>query len=471
MTASSIPDSLPSADELVEPPNLWNQTPWCPAQLFGWIAGLTCAVLAACAAPDDTSSTSPKTIVGENRLNFNRLALNRLALNRLALNRLALNRLALNRLALNGTTELDMTEEGREVLKYVAQCALRDGDVLVAEHEGVTYEFPGLLGLAPQWEDAPLQQGDQRMLSACLLAHVNAFGVSVPISLRDQGSLPSSPDERIQYSVYEGTFFGQVFEDGELKVYSCQGSVSTAALEHSEDRALRVCTDGTGECAIVPVGRCLDVCEQRHPDEGWVDCWANGVRYRETVSVYLFADDPDGKNQRCTTRTCKMNSAIGNAAILDCNGKDKCDVDCESDATCSIDGAATNDLAAKAGAARFSEIDCYGNNNCLVECRAGASCDVDCQNTNNCKVTCENDALCDVHCGSASGSGPGPGPGPGDDDGDNEQPGNNCDDIKCRGGASCLIACNDVNNCGFSECYEGAESCPGDVIVCGRPCP
>jgi hypothetical protein len=404
-------------------------------------------------------STAPKSVVGDNRLALNRLALNRLALNRLALNRLALNRLALNRLALNGATDLDTSADGREVLKYVAQCALRDGDVLVAEHEGVTYEFPGLLGLAPQWEDAPLPEGAQRAVSACLLAHVNAFGVSVPISLRDRGSLLSSPEERIQYSVYEGTFFGQVFEDGEFKTYSCQGSVSTAALEHSENRALRVCTDSTGECGIVPVGRCLDVCEQRHPDEGWVNCWAEGVRYPETVSVYLFADDPDGRNQRCTTKDCKMESATGSAAILDCDGKDKCAADCDSDATCSIDGAATGDLSADVGAARFSEIDCFGNDNCTVACQAGASCDVDCLNTNNCKVTCESDALCDVHCGSAGG----------EDDG--AWGGNNCDDIKCRGGASCLIACGDVNNCGFSECYEGANSCPGDVIVCGRPCP
>jgi hypothetical protein len=460
MTASSFPDALAADEGLVEPSDLWSQTAGYSAHLYGWIAGLTCAVLAACTTSpgDGMMSSAPQSIVGENRLGYNRLALNRLALNRLALNRLALNRLALNRLALNGATDLDATEEGREVLKYVAQCALRDGDVLVAEHEGVTYEFPGLLGLAPQWESALLQASDQRMISACLLAHVNAFGVSVPISLRDKGSLPSTADERLLYSVYEGTFFGQVFEDGVFKTYSCQGSVSTAALEHSQDRARRVCTDDTGECAIVPVGRCLDVCEQRHPDEGWVNCWADGELYPETVSVYLFADDPDGKNQRCTTRSCKMESATGTAAILDCNGKDKCQAECDSDATCSIDGAATVDLAARAGAARFSEIDCYGNNTCSVECKGGASCDVDCQNTNDCKVTCESDALCDVHCGSAG-------------EGGGAQEGYDCDEIKCRDGAACLIACNDVNDCGFSECYQGAISCPGDVIVCGRPCP
>jgi hypothetical protein len=469
MPAPSILDSLQHGDDpLVDPLTLWNQKVWCPAQLHGWIAGLACAVLVACAAPsdEDTMSTAPKSVVGENQL-----ALNRLALNRLALNRLALNRLALNRLALNGATELDVTEDGREVLKYVAQCALRDGDILVAEQAGVTYEFPGLLGLAPQWETAPLPAGSQRAVSACLLAHVNAFGVSVPISLRDKGALLSTPDERILYSVYEGTFFGQVFEAGAFRTYSCQGSVSTAALEHSADRSLRVCTDDTGECDIVPVGRCLDVCELRHPDEGWVNCWAEGVRYPETVSVYLFADDPDGRNQRCTTKNCTLASATGSAAMLDCNGKDSCDADCDSDATCSIDGAATNDFSARVGAARFSEIDCYGNNNCAVACQAGASCDVDCLNTNNCKVTCESDALCDVHCGSVGSSGDDDDDDDKWDDRDDDGYGNNCDDIKCRGGASCLISCGDANNCGFSECYEGANSCPGDVIVCGRPCP
>jgi hypothetical protein len=420
-------------------------------------AGLLVAALSACVSgapeemPEDMMNRYQPRIMGENRLGFNRLALNRLALNRLALNRLALNRLSADRLLLNGSEDLVQTEEGRELLRYVAQCALVEGDVLVADYHGTTYEFPGLLGLAPTWETEPLSAGSQRMLSACLLAHVNAFGVSVPISLRASQVLPTTPAEREQYSVFEGSFFGQVFEGDQIKTYSCQGSAATAALEHSENRAQRVCTDNSGECGIESVGRCRDVCEQRREDEGWVNCRAHGVLYPETISVYLFADNPDGMNRHCTSDDCQMDNPEGSAAILDCAGMDSCATDCNSDSTCSIDGTMTQTFQASVGAARFSEIDCYGNNNCDVACREGASCDVDCMNTNNCKVDCSRDAACEIRCGGPNG--------------------NNCDDIQCRRGASCVIHCGGVDNCEFSECHAGAISCPGDIIVCGRPCP
>jgi hypothetical protein len=420
------------------------------------LAGLLCAAVSACvsSAPDEMSDDMNRyqpRIIGENRLALNRLALNRLALNRLALNRLALNRLSEDRLTLNGSNELVQTEEGRELLRYVAQCALVEGDILVAEYQGTTFEFPGLLGLTPAWESQPLTAGGQRMLSACLLAHVNAFGVSVPISLRASQVLPTTPGERQQYSVYEGTFFGQVFDGDAIKTYSCQGSAATAALEHSDDRAMRVCTDAASQCAIESVGRCRDVCEQRREDEGWVNCRAHGVLYPETISVYLFADNADGMNQHCTSDGCRLDNPEDTAAMLDCAGMDDCDTDCNDNSTCSIDGAMTNHFKAHIGAARFSEVDCYGNNGCDVNCSGGASCDVDCMNTNNCKVTCSTDASCDIRCGGSSG--------------------NDCDDIECRRGASCIIHCGGVDNCEFSECHAGALTCPGDIIVCGRPCP
>jgi hypothetical protein len=424
------------------------------------------AVLSACVAGAEEIAAGPSNLTeipaqsvnpyqpqatGENRLALNRLALNRLALNRLALNRLALDELPDGQLRINGADELVQTEDGRELLRYVAQCALAEGDILVAEHGGMRFELPGLLGLAPAWRDEALSASGQRLLSACLLAHVNAFGMSVPISLRAGEVLPSTPDERQQYSVYEGAFFGQVFDGDEIKIYACQGSVSTAALEHSEHRALRVCTDASPQCAVESVGRCRDVCEQRRKDEGWGRCRAHGVLYPETISVYLLAADPDGMNQRCTSDECQLNSAAGTAAILDCDGTDRCSTGCEDDATCSIHGAMTNNLEVEIGAARFSEVDCYGSNNCNVSCSDGASCEIDCMNDNNCKIDCSEDASCDIRCGGPNG--------------------NNCNDIKCRSGASCIVHCGGVDNCAISQCHTGAVTCPGDIIVCGRPCP
>src|SRR5262245_12570759 len=63
---------------------------------------------------------------------------------------------------------------GRDLLKYVAICALPDGDELVTGDD----RFPGFYGLAPEWATGSCGAECQRWVSACLLAHVNAKGQS-----------------------------------------------------------------------------------------------------------------------------------------------------------------------------------------------------------------------------------------------------------------------------------------------------
>lgn len=443
---------------------------------------------------------------------------NRLSMNRLALNRLALNRLALNRLALNGvipggagTGELLASEEGREILAYVVQCALEDGDVLTASVDGQTYEFPGLLGLVPDWEHHGIDLDEQRLVSACLLAHVNAFGVSVPISVRAHHVVTSTPQERRDYPVYEGTFFGQLFDGETMWAYACQGSLAEAALEHSYDRELRRCTDATDECAIVTVGRCRDVCRERSQDEGWTECWADGVRYDDAISVYLFADDPDGENQRCQWNHCGMDNQPDTAAILDCNGKKHCSATCTTDGICTIDGSQSKHLDIDVAGARLGEVDCFKTKycgvtcteqascdvectrgkDCAVDCREGASCDVDCTDGDDCEVECATGASCNIDCYDAddceircrAGSACNIRCGGSDDSCDmiDCQAGSTCDiECKssddcdftlCRPGAACLLTCTNEEDCEFQYCPGGAMSCGNGVLACGRPCP
>jgi hypothetical protein len=443
---------------------------------------------------------------------------NRLSMNRLALNRLALNRLALNRLALNGvipggmgTGELLATEEGREILSYVVQCALSEGETLTATVNGQTYQFPGLLGLVPAWEHQGINEAAQRLISACLLAHVNALGVSVSISVRSHHVVTSTPQERRDYPVYEGSFFGQLFDGATMRAYACQGSASTAAREHSHDRELRLCTDATEECAIAAVGRCRDVCQQRSQDEGWTECSANGVLYQDTISVYLFADDPDGQNQRCQSSHCVMENAPDTAAILDCNGKNHCTAACSVDGTCTIDASKSKHLDIAVAGARLGEVDCFkgkncgvectdqascevectsgkncavacsegasctvdcaGTDECAVECTGGSTCDVDCYGGEDCEVVCSAGSACNIACGGSSTS----------CDSVDCQAGstctveckesNDCDFIYCRPGAACLLTCSDQQDCEFEYCAGGAVTCANGVLACGRPCP
>jgi hypothetical protein len=373
----------------------------------------------------------------ENRLSVNRLSMNRLSLNRLSLNRLSLNRLSLNRLSLNSLAAdgLETTNEGRELLSYVAKCALRAEDTLVAVHAGVTYEFPGLLAVAPEWENAPLTTSGQQWLSGCLLAHVNAFGTSVPISLRAAGKLDADVPESIAFPVYEATFFGNVFNI-EQDMYACTGDMPDVAHALSTDRGLRVCSDtenadGTSQCQFITVGRCRDVCSDKHsPKLGWTGCAAGGVVFPEAVSVYLTTSVPEEANMYCAPgERCDFGSEPDQDGNVSCTGADRCEADLRHDG--------------------IYKVDCADTDRCDVECRDDMLCDVDCAGSDRCKTECKDDSVCEIDCKGAD----------------------KCNEVRCTDDSECLLHCEDADKCNFKKCDGEVRQCPGNILVCNRECP
>jgi hypothetical protein len=183
--------------------------------------------LLACAQTPDESSTSAE-VVSINRIALNRIALNRIALNRIALNRIALNRIALNRLSVNLLNAKDLlsTADGREVFSLVTSCALPPDITLVASVDGVDFEFPGEIGLAPQWLSGRLDRAGQQWVSACMFARVSAHDVAVTISMRGPSrALAVDDDERANWTLEEGAFFGNAFgqTDQPLQAFACRG--------------------------------------------------------------------------------------------------------------------------------------------------------------------------------------------------------------------------------------------------------
>ena len=243
--------------------------------------------------PDLELEGSAQTVLTDNRLSFNRLSFNRLSFNRLSFNRLSFNRLSFNRLSFNSLAfdGMEETEGGREALAYLAKCALAGGDILVVETaDGSVYEMPGLFGLAPSWEVGPPPATELRWVSGCLLAHVNAFGVQVPISVRAPGVIEADKNEQRDYRLWEAGYFGDVFS-GSIRAFACAGEA--VGLENYElfDRALRVCSDPDSPCEIEPVGQCLRVCNTNVPNAGSRDCLgADGQRMTEVVSVFLATE-------------------------------------------------------------------------------------------------------------------------------------------------------------------------------------
>ena len=393
------------------------------------------------------NSIIPVESVNLAQLAGNKLGSNKLGSNNLSSHALSVECLPDGTLIADDLEGLDETANGRELLTYIAQCALADGDVLETVHDGVTYRFPGLLGIAVDWENRGIDTTEQEEITACLVGHVNALGVSVTISARMIDKVYADATERSAFRGYEGTFYGQLFgassSEEPIYVYACQGDDYDVAIAHGPtDRDNRLCTDGNAGCGeIVAVGRCRDVCETYRDEYGWTDCWGGGFRYSHTMSVFLADEDPDGGNDSCGVGASCVDPALttetassGTRAILSCRDSADCTATCDDGDVCTLDGGnATGAFTANVEAGAVAKIDAYGANIAVVTCDgAGTDCEIDCK---------------------AAGS---------------------CDDTVCTNGASCLVECSDAS-CGFAICDDaaGVLDCNGDgsLLSCGRDCP
>ncbi len=246
-------------------------------------------------------------------LNKNSLSTNALTLNQLAINALSTHEIEKGELKLNpeATSGIEETDEGRELLKYIASCALPLGKEISTTVSGVTYTFKGNLGLAPEWLNAPLSEIGQRWVSACLLAHVNAFGVKVPISVR--GPHPAineiSKEEQEEFPVEEAAFYGNLFQNMNDK-YVCAGSHEKTSSEYLQ---LRVCSEVPGpnnltKCEFFSMGSCGPAdkktsnqtsiaCNGKDNTNGFfTSCHAGDKTYEEVITIYLKKEKEEKPN-------------------------------------------------------------------------------------------------------------------------------------------------------------------------------
>jgi hypothetical protein len=107
---------------------------------------------------------------------------------------------------------LSMQEKGLRLLEYSARCTLPVGMTIpLLSYKGpVTIPNGPPLGLAPDWPNRGLSLDEQEWLMACLLAHINAQGQSVWISVRGpHAALATTPAEVASFTYLEGAFYGE----------------------------------------------------------------------------------------------------------------------------------------------------------------------------------------------------------------------------------------------------------------------
>ena len=195
--------------------------------------------------------------------------------------------------------------DGAEHVEYLARCALDEGTELVAGGQ----HYPGLFGLGAEWVDEGCGESCQRWISACVLAHANAYGVPVEMSLR--GSHAGLRwDEQIasEFTLQEAAFYGNVFavagvDSVRRPLYACIGRALIAWDDDEEehpDTSLeylekRIC--GTGDCGLKSTGPCTapvepgSICTH---DAGWegyyADCEGESESYSNPFPVPVYPE-------------------------------------------------------------------------------------------------------------------------------------------------------------------------------------
>jgi hypothetical protein len=259
--------------------------------------------------------------------------LNGLSLNGLSLNGLSLNGLSLNGLSLNGlsTTDFSTWFNGNpagndQLMRYMVRCAVAANETrtFTNPNTGATYTWQGGLGLAPAWAGgAPATLAEQQVISACLAAHANNYGLHVPISLlgRDASgtAIPYSSEEMATFPRKESCFFGNVFKNEGLF-----GGNDRSALASDESSSRPCGLKGFGVLSnpaceqVKRIGQCENYCTLDASGAYYAQCTVNGVQYKP-LTTRIRSEDI----HRCGDGVCQQGESCGfgitaDSCLLDC---------------------------------------------------------------------------------------------------------------------------------------------------------
>jgi hypothetical protein len=253
---------------------------------------------------------------------LNGISANGISANGISANGISANGISANGLTTQGVNTADFTawfqadpERNDTLMQYMARCGAKKGQ-RITYTDPVTargYTWDGLLGLTPEWASGVVvTEAEQQVMTACLAAHVNRYGLHVSLSVLGQDSkgqpLDFSQEELETYSRPEGCFFGNLFT-GEGFFVGTDGS----GLEDSESSA-RACalTSSATSSACAPmayVGACESLCTREGNTPYYTRCTLNGRQYLplttrlKPADVYACGDGVCQFTERCGTST------------------------------------------------------------------------------------------------------------------------------------------------------------------------
>lgn len=294
---------------------------------FGLVTLLMAA--SACGQVEATPGPEPLAQRTQEMQTTNGLSLNGLSLNGLSLNGLSLNGLSLNGLATAEFSSWFQTDAALHdsVMKYVVRCAVPAGESrsYTSPSTGKTWSWMGGLGLAPDWSNgAPATLAEQRIVSACLAAHVDKYELHISISVQGLNArgvaIPTPGWELDTYSEKEGCFFGNLFNSE--GVYAGNDGPE---LKNQESTA-RACalsnTKGAEHQPCAPLVRIEEKCSKFCAKDGsqrfYLSCTYNGISY-PVITTRLLPSDI----YTCGDGICQVSEQCGTG-----NTYDNCGTDC-----------------------------------------------------------------------------------------------------------------------------------------------
>ena len=271
---------------------------------LGLVTALLFAVSACGGAqsPGGELAQSSSDLSSDNGLTTNGLTTNGLTTNGLTTNGLALGGLtggALNAVNFALWFAKDPSYSSM-VMKYLVRYAMPAGKSLTYLSGLGLFSWDGELGLAPTWSQGfSIPVAEQQLISACLAAHTNKYGIQVGISVRGyyaNGSyIAVSNAEQTAYPNDEGCYFGNLFDGtGVFSAYA--GNSPLLDPYASSPRACALENGQPGSCApMVATGRsCEQLCSGDPPDMNryseYRTCTWKGINFRP-ISVRLKSSD------------------------------------------------------------------------------------------------------------------------------------------------------------------------------------
>ena len=242
-------------------------------------------------------------------------------------NGLSLNGLSLNGLSLNGLSTKDFAQwfntnpvGNDSLMSYMVRCAVPAGQTrsFVDPLTGMVHTWAGGLGLAPNWSGgSPSTVEEQQIISSCLAAHANNYGVHVSISVLGLGadgtSIPLTTDELKNYPRRESCFFGNIFTSEGLFAGNDRDALAP------DESSARPCgltsssaTDNPACEQVQRVGSCEQLCTLEANGNYYTQCTLGGTKYK-VITTRMRAEDI----HHCGDGVCQQGEHCGTGATAD----------------------------------------------------------------------------------------------------------------------------------------------------------